>query len=682
VRKRLYHLCGSLKARLAFASLLLIAASVALTVVLVLRAMEQRSQRAALDAELANAERIAVVLSSKLVSMQNVMRDASVRLPATRLDEPGALTSYLADQYVLRGMFDSVLIASGDGMLLAAADEHGVRAERIDSRDRAYFRRTILERRPVISPPTLGRKTGAAMFALTMPVFDPRGHLLAMLVCTLRLDTNPLLNDLTRRAIDDHDPVTTIVTDSTGIVVSHPDASWLMKDARTDPRFADVVAQWTRQGTPIEPQGTAYRLGRNIVAVAGVPDADWVVFRSAPAEVLLGGPTAGRVQATWIGAMVAVAGGLVILLVTLALLRPLRLLERRALRLLTDDIAAADGWPRAGGELGALARVFQHVMNQKEAASRSSDELVEQMRAVMANAPVGIAFTRRNCFELVSTQFGQLFGYDIAHVAGMSSNVVWPSDEAHLSFMAIATAAFASGRTCDEERELVRADASRFWARLHGAPVRAGDADAGTIWIFTDITETRREREHLSWTASHDELTGLVNRREFELRLGEQLAGRADAEPAAALFIDLDRFKNVNDGAGHAAGDDLLKQIALILDSRARALDTVARVGGDEFAVLLRGCSPHAAERVAADICARVAEYRLAWGPQQLSVGASIGIVSIDSTFATVEEVLNAADGACYEAKRAGRGTVRTWRRAAMPGDERAAGGTASVEAH
>ncbi len=113
----------------------------------------------------------------------------------------------------------------------------------------------------------------------------------------------------------------------------------------------------------------------------------------------------------------------------------------------------------------------------------------------------------------------------------------------------------------------------------------------------------------------------------------------------------------------------LLKDIAAILLARARAHDTVARIGGDEFAVLLRGCDPRAAERIAASICARVAEHRLEWGggeqAQSLSVGASIGIVAIDATFASVKDVLKAADEACYEAKRAGRGTVRTYRRSA-----------------
>jgi diguanylate cyclase (GGDEF)-like protein/PAS domain S-box-containing protein len=656
VIRRLHYLTGSLKVRLALASLLLIAASVALTVVLVLKAMEQRSQRAVLDSEVANAERIGLVMSAKIVSLQKSLRAASTQLPTDRLADPAAVRDYLDKQQVLRSLFDSVFVADAKLQLIAVAEDGNVRSMHIDASDRAYIRRTVNERRPVISQPGVSRTSGTPMFVMTMPLFDHDGKVSAILIGGMKLSTNALLNDLTRPAMDDHDPVSTIVVDSEGTIVSHADPDWVMKKAAADPHFADVVAQWKAEGQPIEPQGWARRLGANIVAMAGVPDADWVVLRSAPAEVLLGGPTAGRRQAIWIGSAVAVAGGLIILLVMLVLLRPLRQLERRALRVINEGLSAQEPWPQTSGELGELARVFQHVLRQKAEMRKSSDELLVKMRAVMATAPVGIAFTRLGRFELVSEQFAQLFGYDSAQVPGMQSHVICPSDDAHRAFMKLATETFAAGGTCDEERELVRADSSRFWARLQGAPVRAGDSSAGTIWIFTDITESRRHREQLSWSASHDELTGLVNRREFELRLGEELGDRADAEPAAALFIDLDRFKAVNDTSGHAAGDVLLKNIAIILLGRARANDTVARVGGDEFAVLLRGCDPRAAERIAASICARVAQYQLEWGDgdevQSLSVGASIGIVSIDATFASVKDVLKAADEACYDAKR------------------------------
>jgi diguanylate cyclase (GGDEF)-like protein/PAS domain S-box-containing protein len=669
VIRRLHYLGGSLKVRLALASFVLIAASVALTVVLVLRAMEQRSQRAALDSEVANAERIAMVLSVKIVSLQKALRAASTELPVDRLADPAAVRAYLDKQQVLRRFFDSVFVADADLRLIAVAENDSVRSIRIDASDRAYIRSTVKDRRPVISQPGLSRTSGTPMFAMTMPLFGHDGKIAAILIGGMKLSSNGLLNELTRRAADDHDPVATIVTDSAGNIVSHADPSWVMKNAASAPHFAAVVALWKAEGLPIEPLGSARRLGDDIVAMAGVPDADWVVFRSAPAEILLGGPTAGRREAIWIGATVAVAGGLVILLVTLVLLRPLRQLERRALRLINEGFSAQDGWPRAGGELGELARVFQYVLQQKAEMGKASDELLVKMRAVMATAPVGIAFTRLGRFELVSDEFARLFGYGSAQVQGLQTHVISPSDEVHRAFVKLAGETLANGGTCDEEGELMRADSSRFWARLQGASVRAGDPSAGAIWIFTDITESRRHREQLSWSASHDELTGLVNRRELELRLDEELGERADAEPAAALFIDLDRFKAVNDSSGHAAGDVLLKNIAAILLSRARAHDTVARIGGDEFAVLLRGCDPRAAERIAASICARVAEHRLEWGggeqAQSLSVGASIGIVAIDASFATVKDVLKAADEACYEAKRAGRGTVRTYRRSA-----------------
>ncbi len=670
---RLRYLGGSLKARLALASMVLIAASVALTVVLVLRAVEQRSQRAVLDAEIANAERISLVLSAKLVSLQRSLRAASDQVPVGHLDKPAAVAAYLDDQRVLRSLFDSVFIADARLHLIAVAENGGVRMTDIDASDRAYIRRTVRDRRAVISQPGVSRTSGMPMFVMTMPLFDHEGRVAAILIGGMKLSTNALLNDLTRPATDDHDPVSTLVTDHDGAIVSDRDPAWLMKNAATDPHFAAVVALWKSEGSPIEPQASARRLGNDIVATAGVPDADWVVFRSAPAELLLGGPSAGRLQAMWIGSAVALAGGLIILLAMLALLRPLRQLERRALRLISEGFSAQEPWPQGGGELGELARVFQHVLRQQAATRAASDELLVKMRAVMATAPVGIAFTRGGRFELVSDQFACLFGYDSAQVQGMETHVICPTDEAHRSFIRMATETFASGQTCDEERELVRADSSRFWARLQGASVRAGDTSAGAIWIFTDITESRRHREQLSWSASHDELTGLVNRREFELRLAEELGERADAEPSAALFIDLDRFKAVNDGSGHAAGDVLLKHIAGILLSSARAHDTVARIGGDEFGVLLVGCDARVAQRIASSICTRVANHHLEWGSgeqmQRLSVGASVGIVAIDAGFTDVKAVLEAADEACYAAKRAGRGMVRTYQRAAGSAD-------------
>jgi diguanylate cyclase (GGDEF)-like protein/PAS domain S-box-containing protein len=680
--RRLQYWIGSLKLRLALASFGLIAASVALTVVFVLHDMERRSQRAVLDAESANAERYAALLSSRLVALQTSLRSASTQLPAAHATDTAALVRFFEDQVVLRGIFDSVFVLAPNGHLVVNTDAAGVHLAREysnpDASDRRYYKLTVQRRRPVISEPIVGRDSHEPQLVLTMPVFDRAGALVAILGGGLSLKTHALLSDVTRPSGDAHDPVVTIVADATGRIVSHPDPGWVFQDARREPRFRAAIAHWREQGEPIDPQGAAWRLGDAVVASAGVPDAEWVVLRSAPAELLLGGPGAGRLQATWIGAGVAVLGGLIILLTLHGLLEPLRLLERRALRLLDDDLEVQEGWPSADGELGELARVFRHVMHQRAEMQRTGDELFGKMRAVLANAPVGIAFTRLGQFELVSAQCERLFGYAAGAMTNRPSRMICISDDTHRAFAAKAAAVFAEGAHVDEEKQLQRADGTRFWARLQGAPVHADVHDAGTIWIITDVTDIRNHRERLSWSATHDQLTGLVNRWEFERRLAEQLQDRRANECSCALFIDLDRFKAVNDSAGHAAGDEVLRAIGAILAARARSEDTVARVGGDEFAVLLRTCDRAAAARIAHELCERIQGFELARDGAVLSVGASIGLVEIDDRFDSIADVMAAADAACYEAKRAGRNAVRTWRDAVR---ERLAPGDADTEA-
>jgi len=220
-------------------------------------------------------------------------------------------------------------------------------------------------------------------------------------------------------------------------------------------------------------------------------------------------------------------------------------------------------------------------------------------------------------------------------------------------------AAFAAGRPVDQEIECARRDGRHFWGRMQGAPVRWGDPSAGAIWTLQDVTEARRHREALSWSSTHDALTDLINRREFERRLAE-VAGNRRRDAASALFIDLDRFKAVNDGAGHAAGDRLLIDVARLLLGEVRATDTVARLGGDEFAVLLPACDRAAAAQIAEKMRKAIDAYRLQWDGRLYGVGASVGVVELDASLRDVPSALAAADAACYAAKRGGGNEVCT----------------------
>ncbi|MGQ0835258.1 MAG: PAS domain S-box protein [Gammaproteobacteria bacterium] len=184
----------------------------------------------------------------------------------------------------------------------------------------------------------------------------------------------------------------------------------------------------------------------------------------------------------------------------------------------------------------------------------------------------------------------------------------------------------------------------------------------GAVIVFHDVTKERRLKRALSYQASHDALTGLINRREFDSRLqtAVQSAQRKEAV-SALLYIDLDQFKVVNDTCGHQAGDRLMRDVTGLLQTRVRASDTIARLGGDEFGVLLESCSLEQATRIAEAIRQAIHDYRFVWGASTLSVGASIGVVEITHETQNVASIMSAADIACYAAKDEGRNRVHVY---------------------
>jgi diguanylate cyclase (GGDEF)-like protein len=163
----------------------------------------------------------------------------------------------------------------------------------------------------------------------------------------------------------------------------------------------------------------------------------------------------------------------------------------------------------------------------------------------------------------------------------------------------------------------------------------------------------------LQHEATHDVLVDLVNYREFHTRLLRVAAISArDKQPYALLFVDLDHFKEINDTAGHAAGDEALRLVGALLKTQIRTIDTAARMGGDEFAVLLSGCRRDRAEEIARNILAALQKLELRWEGRTFHVGASIGVAYTDAGESDTVSVLRAADAACYKAKRSGRNRI------------------------
>jgi diguanylate cyclase (GGDEF)-like protein/PAS domain S-box-containing protein len=215
----------------------------------------------------------------------------------------------------------------------------------------------------------------------------------------------------------------------------------------------------------------------------------------------------------------------------------------------------------------------------------------------------------------------------------------------------------------DRDVVLIDKHGREFAIEYSVAPLRDRDHETvGTVVGLHDVTEMRQMALQLTHQASHDALTGLINRREFEVRLRNALdIAHTEKEQHALCYLDLDQFKIVNDTCGHVAGDELLKQIGARLREKVRRADTLARLGGDEFGVLLWDCPLDTAQKITEDLRQAVQENRFSWQGHIFDIGVSIGLVPINAESGTLTEVLSAADSACYAAKDRGRNRVHVY---------------------
>lgn len=214
----------------------------------------------------------------------------------------------------------------------------------------------------------------------------------------------------------------------------------------------------------------------------------------------------------------------------------------------------------------------------------------------------------------------------------------------------------------EHARLIQRLDGSTVSINLVGSSIVNDGQVNGIVLVLHDMTQERQYIANLSWQATHDALTGLANRREFEYRL-EQALNALARQPGrhSLMFLDLDQFKLVNDTCGHAAGDELLRHICAVLQSGLREGDTLARLGGDEFGVLLENCPSEQAERIAEQLRQTVQSLHFVWKGRPFVTTVSIGLVHIAQAPGTLEASLRAADMACYMAKEKGRNRVQVY---------------------
>ena len=214
-----------------------------------------------------------------------------------------------------------------------------------------------------------------------------------------------------------------------------------------------------------------------------------------------------------------------------------------------------------------------------------------------------------------------------------------------------------------ENTTLIQRGGGQFPIEDSASPIRNQQGELlGVVLVFHDVTQARRMASEMSFQATHDALTGLINRREFERRLKLALeTGQLQHMEHTLLYMDLDQFKIVNDTCGHMAGDELLRQLTALLQEKIRKSDTLARLGGDEFGVLLEGCATGPALKVAELLRRTVADFHFVWLDKTYPVGVSIGLVTFSNGGVLLSDILRMADAACYAAKDKGRNRVQVY---------------------
>lgn len=314
----------------------------------------------------------------------------------------------------------------------------------------------------------------------------------------------------------------------------------------------------------------------------------------------------------------------------------------------------------ADGKLSEILSIGIDITGQKNAMQN-----LRKLSLAVEHGPNAVLITDvSGRIEYVNAKFTEITGYGLDEVTGKTPRLL-KSDSIPQEVYREMWSTLLSGKEWRGLFHNRKKNGELYWAQQFISPVKN---DAGRITHFVgiqeDVTEARKISEQMSFQASHDVLTGLINRREFNQCLKRVVRTAKENDSKHALcFLDLDRFKIVNDCCGHVAGDELLRQAGLLLREDLRKRDILARLGGDEFAILMEHCTVSQAERVATKIRDRLEQFRFQWEGRTFHIGVSIGITAITAESPDSIDLLNQADSACYAAKGAGRSRVRVYRK-------------------
>ncbi|MET1114796.1 MAG: diguanylate cyclase [Comamonas sp.] len=624
------------------------------------RGVTQQLQARAGDQQAEEVELVARLIAARVEQQQKALLALAEAIPLKLLQDREGLARALHEELPLADWFDSLSVALADGRVMAYARAgKDLALESLDPNERELLKRTLSGGKPMVGT-LLQPASDDLRLLFTAPLRTSAGDVVGVMAGGMRLSSQALLPPA---AADGWASSRLMLVAPDGSIVAHSSPARWLGHVRDEAGLGQPFMRALQEQLPVQLRGASQIQDGYLYTLAGMPLPQWFVVRvtrldAPPLWGLKGWGSAALLGAALLALLAATA------LVLLA--QPWMELTARAAQLLQrgpSRPASLPALPQAWGEVAVLWRALHALSRQRDTQARRAARFQAQTLAILEEAPAAIVVTRHDRVQLLGMQAARLLGYAPHELQGYPIRQLCAGDAEYRRLIERIHGEMRAYGQFNGEVCLMRKDGSPAWLRMQGrrvaSPLPRAGAVMSMVWMVRDVTDQRKARSHPQWLAQHDALTQLPNREAFTLRLQHWLDERrkAPGEGGVLLFLDLDHFASVNDMAGHDAGDALLRHFARLLETLVRAPGSVARLGGDEFAVLLPDASAREGRAQADQLCEAISAWEASYEGQRFWLGVSIGLVQLDAR-AGLTALLHAADMACYEAKRQGRGRV------------------------
>ena len=600
------------------------------------------------DQQFALVSRVAENIDARLAANLEAISAHAGVFPVALLKSPARIRDYYAHRPVMMGLFDDVLLFAPNGQLIVDFPELPARRA-VNAGDRAFFQQVVATRKATISEPVISKARREPIIQMAAPVLDKEGRLAAVMVGVIRLYKPNFLGNLGDTRIGKAGNMVLATKAPTAVYLAHPDKKQILQPATTP---AVTRALQGYEGSAEDVSGGDVP---SLFTSKSLRMAPWVLIASDPTSEVFSSIDRAERRLLVILAFVGLLVLPLVWMLTWRALNPLAELRDAIVRLRGAKTAFEPVAVTRTDEFGDLTRAFNSLMQERLAAAATQQESESHLQLIADNMPALISFLDRDLrFTFVNKRHLEWFGKAPAEFLNRSMREVFGED--NFASVRHYFEAALKGERVNFDRERSTLGKTRYTHTMLIPHLGETGEVRGIFKLTTDVSERKQVELALHELVQVDSLTGLCNRRNFNERLPVALQRNTrNGAWLALMFLDVDHFKRINDSLGHGAGDDVLLEFARRLTECVRKTDTVSRLGGDEFTIILEGLHEPGEAAAVADKILATLEPDFATRAGNCKVSASIGIALCRRDALDAAELLHQADAAVYVAKKKGR---------------------------